>query len=512
MQADVRDLLLSISRRLVAADNLDTLLQTMVEAALRIVPSAGKCVIHLLDSTGSRLLPRAWHQPSVSGANMAGMAADQGVAGRALREKAIIRVDDTAQSPDFVPLRSSSELRSLLVAPLYVGDVLLGTLSLSSDRCAAFNAENCQHIRTLAAQASVAIRQTNLLHEAIAERQRSDAIIESISDGLVILNGEGCIVRVNPALCKMLKLSPIELSLPFLLSPGLECPERLRVILTRPADAPTKPYEKQVELPSGARVHLQITSSPLCPPAAGEVFAVHDITAERAAAEARAIFTSQVSHELRTPLQHILGFIGLINDIDDLPRESRLRFFGNIQDEVEYLSRLVDDLGTLSRIDTGRFAIHTEPVEIGSLVADSIAKIAPRAQLANLAITLVGPEQPIIVPGDSVRLRQVLGNLLENALKYVPSGDSVRVSVEGRENDVLVSVADTGPGIAPEMLSRVFDRFFQVGTSDGRRVGGMGLGLYISRQIINALGGEIWAESELGKGTTFRFWLPRAPE
>jgi len=101
---------------------------------------------------------------------------------------------------------------------------------------------------------------------------------------------------------------------------------------------------------------------------------------------------------------------------------------------------------------------------------------------------------------------------LGNALKYVPSGGSVRVSVEGRENDVLVSVADTGPGVASEMLPRVFDRFFQVGTSDGRRVGGMGLGLYISRQIVNALGGEIWAESELGKGTTFRFRLPRARE
>lgn len=512
MQADVRDLLLSISRRLVAADNLDELLQTMVEAALRIVPTAGKCVIHLLDSTLSRLLPRAWHQPSVGGANTAGMAADQGVAGRALREKTIIRVDDTAQSADFVPLRSSPEVRSLLVAPLYVGDALLGTLSLSSNNCAAFNAENCQHISTLAAQASVAIRQTNLLHEAIAERQRSDAIVESISDGLVILNGEGRVVRVNPALCKMLELSPTELSLPCLLSPGLECPERLGLILIRPEDASTKPYEKQIELPSGIKVNLQITPSPLQPPAAGEVFAVHDITAERAAAEARAIFISQVSHELRTPLQHILGFIGLINDIDDLPRESRLRFFGNIQDEVEYLSRLVDDLGTLSRIDTGRFVIQTEPVEITSLIADSITKIAPQAQFANLAITLVGSEQPIVVLGDSVRLRQVLSNLLGNALKYVPSGGSVRVSVEGRGNDVLVSVADTGPGVAPEMLPRLFDRFFQVGTSDGRRVGGMGLGLYISRQIINALGGEIWAESEWGKGTTFRFRLPWARE
>ena len=509
-QADVRDLLLSISRELVAADNLDELLQTMVEAALRIVPSAGRCVIHLLDPTGSRLLPRAWYQPSVRGASMAGMAANQGVAGRALREKTTIRVDDTVLSPDFVPLRSSSEVRSLLVAPLYVGEVLLGTLSLSSNRCAAFSLEDCQHTRTLAAQASVAIRQANLLHEAIAERQRNDAIIESISDGLVILDGEGRIVRVNPALCRILELSSDELRLPCDTGESSTCPARLRMLLVPLVNAPTEPYEKQAESPSGAKVTLRITRSPLKPPASGEVFVVHDITVEREAAEMRALFTSQVSHELRTPLQHIMGFIGLIDDIDDLPRENRSRFFSHIQDEIEHLSHLVDDLGALSRLETGRFSIQVEPVQIDALLADTVSKIAPRAQLMNLSLSLTRSEKPLWALADPVRLRQVLGNLLENAFKFVPAGGHIRVSVEGREDDVLVSVADTGPGIPPEALPHLFERFFQVGVySNGRRAGGMGLGLYISREIINALGGEIWAESEPGVGSTFQFRLPR---
>jgi signal transduction histidine kinase len=505
---DVRDLLLAITREMAVAGDVDALLQTMVEAALRIVPAAGKCVIHLLDPTGRRLVPRVCHQPSVGKGESAGIAANQGVAGRALRERATIRVDDISQSPDFVPLRSGPELRSLLVTPLFVSDILLGTLSLSSHHTHAFTQVDCEHMRTLAAQASVAIRQTNLLHEAVAERQRSDAIIESISDGLIILDGERRIVRVNPALRRMLELSDGELHLPCSLDSAADCPARLGALLAQGKEGSDGPAEKQLPLPSGARVSLKVVSSPLATPAAGEVIVVHDVTAERQAAEARALFTSQVSHELRTPLQHIMGFIGLISDIDDLPRENRLRFFGHIQDEINNLSRLVDDLGELSRIETGRFSVRLEPVQLDELVADAVSKITPRAQILKLSLTLGALPENVLINTDPLRLRQVLCNLVENALKYVPAGGSIRVSLEATEREVEVSVADTGPGIAPELLARVFDRFYQV-NADGRRTGGMGLGLYISREIISALGGSIWAESQVGVGSTFRFRLPR---
>lgn len=505
---DVRDVLLSISRELVATDSLDALLQKMVKAALHIVPAAGRCVIHLLDATGSRLLPRAWHQPSVGGDGTVGMAADQGVAGRALRERNVLCVEDTTLSPDFVPLRSSSSVRSLLVAPLYVGEVRLGTLSLSSDRCAAFSAEDCQHMRTLAAQASVAIYQSNLLHEALAERERSDAIVESISDGLIILDSRGYITRINPALRKMLELSDEELYLPCDPNEG-SCPARLRGLLTPPLGASAGPYERMVETPSGGRVFLRIVRSPLQPPASGEVLVAHDVSAEREAAEMRALFISQVSHELRTPLQHILSFVGLLSEVDDLSPESRARFFSHIQDEVEHLARLVDDLGTLSRLEGGRFSVQAEPLRMDGLVADTVNKLASRAQLLGLSLSLSYAEEPLWVLADPLRLRQVLMNLIENAFKFVPSGGCVQVSVEGVGEEVLVSVADTGPGIPPEALPHVFECFYQVPSRGGQRGSGMGLGLYISREIIKALGGEIWVESELGQGSVFRFRLPR---
>lgn len=206
---DVRELLLQITRAMAMAEDLEGLLQTIVDAALGIVPAATKCVIHLLDASGTRLQARFCSDPSPAMLQGSGMPANVGIAGRALREKRLVCVEDASKDPDFVPLRSGTDLRSLLVVPLIVQDVPLGTLSLSSDRPAAFGAEDCQHADILGAQASVAIRQLHLLLEANTQRARSDAIIESMSDGLLILDAQGHIVRANATLYRMLGL-PLE--------------------------------------------------------------------------------------------------------------------------------------------------------------------------------------------------------------------------------------------------------------------------------------------------------------
>lgn len=502
---DVRDLLLHITREMVGAQDSAQLLQTIVDAALRIVPSAAKCVIHLLDASGTTLQARVCSEPSPVQGGTSGMPANVGVAGRALREKALICVNDIGRSPDFAPLRSGSDLRSLLVAPLYVQDIPLGTLSLNSNQPAAFSETDCQHVRTLAAQASAAIHQANLLLEAVIQRERSDAIVESISDGLAILDSAGCIVRINPALLHMLELSSQDIELPH--KPGALCP-RLCALLEFPSSEPT-PYEVELDLPSGTRVILRVTRSPLRPPASGTVLAVRDITPERTAAEAQALFISQVSHELRTPLQHILSFVSLINDIDDLSPADHQRFLGHIEYETYHLARLVDDLVQLSRIKTGRFAIYTERVCIDELVSGIISRLEPRAQIAELSLSLDNLSEPTWIIADPLRFEQVLVNLVENAFKYVPQGGHVQVSVARTEIDVTVQVSDTGPGIAPEVLPLIFDSFYQV--ESGGQSTGLGLGLYISKQIIEALDGEIWAESQVGEGSTFSFRLPRVP-
>lgn len=373
---DGRDLLLKIAREMVAAQDVDELLQTIVDAALRIVPNADKCVIHLLDPSGTKLRARVCSKPSPIGAETSGFPADTGIAGRALRERKLCRIDDTRRDSDFVPLHSSADLRSLLVAPLYVADSRLGTCSLSSSRLAAFDERDSQYVRTLAAQASVAIEQTHLLMEIKAHRERSDTIIESIADGLFILQ-EGYITRVNPALCRLLDLPRDGIRLPqnikdnaagvlgILVDPAAEIigpyevksPALSHLSPSQAAEHPSSSHMKE-EIPSKGERILEVIPSTLGEQSEAKVLLVHDVTPERTASERRGLFISQVSHELRTPLQHILSFVSLSLDLDDLQQEDRERFLMHIENETYNLARLVDDLMELSRIEMGRFSTY----------------------------------------------------------------------------------------------------------------------------------------------------------
>lgn len=509
---DARDLLLRLAREMASASDEQVLLQTMVDAALRLVFTADKCVLHLLDETGARLVARVCSKPSPLQGERSGIPADLGIAGRALRDHSTLFVEDAHSDPDFVPLQSGAELRALLVAPLYAEAQALGTLSLSSSQAGAFGPRDAQHLTTLAAQAAVSIRQGQLLRDALALRAQGDAIIASISDGLLLLDGGQRILRANPALRRILELAEDELRLPCALE-DTECPERVRELAYAVGTSGQR-YETAVELPSGQAATVQVTLSPLAlaDGTRGEVLVIHDVSAERAAQQAQALFTSQVAHELRTPLQHMMGYLGLINDITDLPRAEYQRFFGQLWEETNHLTRLVEDLVDMARLQTGRFSTYSEKVRCEELVANAVAKLGPQVGKHGLTLTLNAASEPLWALTDPFRIEQVLTNLVGNACKFVPAGGVIQVTVHGTAEHVVVSVADNGPGIAPEALAHVFERFYQVKGGAQRKNSGLGLGLYISREILRALGGEIWAKSVLERGTTFTFRVSRLLE
>jgi signal transduction histidine kinase len=512
---DVRDILLQISRDLATARGRDHLLQRMTNAALRITPSADKCVVHLLNDEGTHLMPVVCSQPAPLPGE-AGMSADTGIAGRALREGNIINVPDTHEAPEFAPLKSGSDLRSLLVAPLHVDGRRLGTLSVSSAKRAAFTPIDADLIGVLAAQASVAIEQARLLQQALRERERSEAVITSVSEGLVVLNDAGDIIAMNPALCAMLELAPDEPKLPC----RLEDVPGLRDLL--PATATIAgPFEAEARLPSGRTLTARINAANLFEEAR-QVITLHDVSEERQSAQARALFISQVSHELRTPLQHILSFASLITDLDDLSAEDQRRYIQHIEHEARRLGRLVNDLVVLSSIETGHFGMLLERFDICELVENASARINVYAQLLNIELALTCPARSVSVVSDAARVEQVLVNLVDNALKHVPAGGRIHVQVAPWSDDhVTISVADNGPGISMEELPKIFESYYQALTTRAARSNanprisdryrGTGLGLYISRQIIEALGGSLWVESELGRGSTFSFRLPVTP-
>jgi two-component system phosphate regulon sensor histidine kinase PhoR len=234
------------------------------------------------------------------------------------------------------------------------------------------------------------------------------------------------------------------------------------------------------------------------------------IALENARAFRQADLVSDVVHELRTPLTSIVGYSKMLLITEDLDPALQRQFLETIHREATRMGNLVNDILELSRLESGRIRIAREPVALNAVVEEAAALLGQQARDKGLDLRLHLPTPSPTVLGDAQRLRQVFLNLLSNAIKYNRPGGWVAVRVEERpEGSVAVAVQDSGKGIAREHLPRLFEKFFRVDDEEVPK--GSGLGLAIARQIVEAHGGRIEVESELGQGSTFTVVLPVAP-
>ncbi|MGE5140979.1 MAG: sensor histidine kinase [Rudaea sp.] len=232
-----------------------------------------------------------------------------------------------------------------------------------------------------------------------------------------------------------------------------------------------------------------------------------DITREKELDQMKSQLLSIVSHELRTPLAAIKGFTTtLLRDDVRWDEATQRDFLKIVDEESDRLGELIDNLLDMSQSEAGALRIEKEPVQLRNLVREAKDRVAARSPGHWFVVDL--PGQLPRVWADPRRVRQVLNNLLENAVKYSPDGGQITVTCEVEGDHLVVGVADQGEGIPPEYLDRIFERFFQIDSRSTRKTGGIGLGLAIARSIIEAHGGRIWAESSPGEGTVFRFTLP----
>jgi signal transduction histidine kinase len=209
---------------------------------------------------------------------------------------------------------------------------------------------------------------------------------------------------------------------------------------------------------------------------------------------------------LRTPLNAIIGYQSLLKEgIDGPLNDSQLNQLKRIRASADHLLALIDEVLTFSRVEAGKEVVQREEVSLRSIVDEALTMITPLAEVKGLALRVEGDDVGLYTDGGKVR--QILLNLLSNAIKFTDSGEVVIRSQSDAEK-VMVSVTDTGIGIAPENLERIFDPFWQVEQRSTRKVGGTGLGLSVSRTLARLIGGDIRAESELGKGSTFTLTLP----
>ncbi len=242
----------------------------------------------------------------------------------------------------------------------------------------------------------------------------------------------------------------------------------------------------------------------------------------RASQQSQRDFLANVSHELKTPLTSIRGFAQAIADGAAGDTESIRKSGSIIREEAERMARMVSELLDLSRIETGQLLMQREPVQVGDVLQGCVERLALRAKSAQLSLTIEAPRDLPSIEGDGDRLAQVFNNLIDNALKHTPVGGKVGVSARSMTGSsvarrgkpwpggIEISVTDSGPGIPPEDLSRIFERFYQIDKSRARSASGgsLGLGLAIAKEIVTAHGGSIHAESVTGLGTKFVVRLP----
>ena len=250
---------------------------------------------------------------------------------------------------------------------------------------------------------------------------------------------------------------------------------------------------------------FEINAAPM--PDGGAVVVLHDVTSVEAAEKSRRDFIANVSHELRTPLTSISGYVETLLE-DTAPRpETTREFLAIILKNATRMNRLTEDLLALAGIEGPDYKLSMQPMRASELVADAIESLAGMVVDSGIAIE-AGDAPRDVVLADPDAMTQVFGNLIENAMKYGKSGGRIRVFALAHEGEVEFVVQDFGPGIAYEHLTRIFERFYRVDKARSRESGGTGLGLAIVKHIVQAHGGRIWAESELGRGAAFHFSLP----
>ena len=222
-------------------------------------------------------------------------------------------------------------------------------------------------------------------------------------------------------------------------------------------------------------------------------------------AEARADVLGIVAHDLRNPLSVITSATDFLLEVEDVPATQKLRMLETMRRSARRMSRLIEDLLEATRLQAGRMAFDLADVDARKVILETEETLAPTAAERHIALRAEAPSYELCVRADEGRVIQVFGNLVGNALKFTAGGGTVIMSARGDTQEVVFSVADTGPGIPPEDQARLFDSFWQARKGDRR---GVGLGLSITKDIVTALGGRVWVESVVGVGSTFCFALP----
>jgi PAS domain S-box-containing protein len=393
--------------------------------------------------------------------------------------------------------------RAFLGAPL-VGpeSAVHGVLAVYGREPRNWREEEVEAIAALAGNASASLSNAELYQRVVLERERSVAILGNVADGIVAVDREGNVVLWNAAAEEITGV------------PASEALGRAPSdVLQRSLDPDETSEEGRglIQIPRGGEeIWLSVTEAVMRDPAgavAGRIYAFRDVSSDRLVEQLKSGFVSTVSHELRAPLTSIYGFAEtLLREDVAFGEDERRTFLSYIASEAERLTGIVDALLSVARLEAGDLQVQLAPTDLRDVVTDVVSSVQ-REVVNGRRFVIDVPEEPLAASADRDKVRQILTNLVDNAVKFSPHGGTVTVAARRTPDAVQVRVADEGSGVPTGEQERIFRKFYRADAA-GPNAGGTGLGLFIARGLATAMGGRVWVDPEAAGGASFVFELP----
>jgi PAS domain S-box-containing protein len=508
-----------IGQALVSSLDLRDLLTLIVDSAMAAL-GANVSLLRLLDRAGEHLEVEVARGVPVEAVRQVRFRPGEGLAGRLLLDGKPLRGLNLQKDPRTTQraLAQRYGWQSFAAVALHLHQQPIGVWFVIRKQRHPFSEKDLTFLSGLANYASVAIERSWLIGAVVRGRHESEAAIQASANGILVVDGRGWIVDMNPALERLIGWTLRE-------ARGQPCCDIIGCGAsggTGAAHHPACPLkvgapgadrsflEYQILTRDGRSIPVE-ASYGLIRDDDGElsriVIVFRDITHQKEVSRLQAEFIANVSHELRTPLALIKGYATtLLSPAVEMDEEETRRFLNNVSMAADHLGRMIDDLLWASRMETEQMQLQLQHFDLCHEVHQVLAWFQPYAGACHLAADL--PDGELQVYADPDRVEQVLVHLLTNAVKYSPDGGTVTVQgrLLGEPPWAMIHVIDEGQGVAPEHLPRLFDRYYL--TEESQK--GIGLGLYICKGLVEAMGGQIWAASEVGAGSTFSFTLPVA--
>lgn len=443
---------------------------------------------------------------------------------------------------------ASTEIGSSLNIPLTVDNRIIGMLSLFDELIGTFDTKLLAMTGMIADYAAVALdnaslreRENALWRQAELERRRLELTLRSMTESLLIINELGAIVSLNQSAQQLFLQEKIDLKLdiPFREQSMLQTVSWLPSLLDIIDRALAGQTITNQEIVIGQRgeivpLTLSVNASPLHDLSSahlrptGVVVVLNDVTSSKQVERLKDEFVSVVSHELRTPLTAIKGYTQHLvrrierrlrkarenqqlhtQQLNELPESYDLRSLNIVQSQTDHLERLVSELLDLSHVQDGQLTLHYSTFYLADLLAECVRSVQMSAEQHTIYLDI--QVQDTHVRADHARICQVVGSILDNAVKYSPHGGQITVALLQKEDNYLIQVIDQGIGVNIEHYDHIFERFYRVRNAASRQYAGIGLGLYVAKAIVESHGGEIgFFNNSRGIGTTFYFTLPEA--